>query len=251
MKRLMALLAAMTMVAVIAPRAVAAPGNPVLMVSDNADRTGNPRPLDGEALTGAAFVWVSPNGARVDRVGFTLDGQAGSSSMRAPWSYTDDLMMTTAVLANGQHTMKAGVHRPNGGLTELAATFTTTNDTAAQVMVADSPDRTLNRRPLDGASLVAGQPYYVFVGPEPEGPYGVGMVRFSEGVAGTETVPPFDLNATADNGDAVPATFAAGPHTLLTSISVSCRGTGPAQCERTQRLMPQYDLASNFDVVSS
>src|SRR4051794_10417126 len=109
MRRTLALLAAVAMLGLVADTAHASSGGPVLMVSDQADHTGNPRPLGGDTLTGPVAIWVAPGEAPVDQVHFVLDNNAHSSEDSPPWDFSRGALLFTNLLPDGPHTMRAVV----------------------------------------------------------------------------------------------------------------------------------------------
>src|SRR4051812_7862922 len=119
---MLAALLAVTVLGVVAPSARAAPGNPRLMVSDGADHSRNRRPLDGQALRGDVYIWINSRGARIESVGFVLDGTARQVETIKPWDFNGGLLVTN-VIPDGSHLMQATVHRPNGGDTVVTASF--------------------------------------------------------------------------------------------------------------------------------
>jgi len=171
-----------------------------LGVSDDADRR-DPRPLDGETLSGDSYVFVTPVWAAVppDVVRFSVDGhlvqverEAGFDlgGGTASFSYPFD----TFRLADGPHVLEARLQFGDGHEEVVCAPFQVDNrglappDRPFQLTVAATPAGD-GARLLDGA-VVSGPLYLGVVGAPPV-PVDHVLVYVDAGLSGYDEQVPF------------------------------------------------------------
>ena len=113
------------------PPPTSAPVSYQLLVSASPDRS-NPVPLDGQLVSGAIYVFISPD-AGVFQVTFFLNGNRIKTEQSAPYDFrgttTDGnaAAFDTSEVQNGEYVMAAVVDRTAGASPEVKAGFTVNN----------------------------------------------------------------------------------------------------------------------------
>ncbi len=224
-----------------------APNTVQLLLSDDAARRTNVRPLDGQTLRNGVpmYAFVGPDAAvpTINQVRFYLDDPQGTA---APFSVENEISWDFArtaanktgcttcadspahpfesnLLSLGAHTITAAVDFKDGRPSVvLTSTFTIADTTPHGLLVSTKADRSAPG-PLAGAALSGSR--YVFLGAAQDIIAGASSVSFVlDGKAGlTEGLVPYDLMGTATDGKAKALDtkrLAVGPHTLQAIVAL-------------------------------
>ncbi|HLF77068.1 MAG TPA: choice-of-anchor U domain-containing protein [Dehalococcoidia bacterium] len=199
-----------------------------LMISDDADRSVNVRPLEGQIVSGGApmYVFAGPlnHGSGIKRVIFWLDDP---HRKHAPFSVEDypeyDFARTAPdkhgcttcldspaypfesnLLSQGSHTITARIEYKSGAKSMVVTSkFVVAGATNHALLVSNQPNRA-SAIPLAGATVK--DDIYVFLGPADDAVLGLLEVEFFlDGRSiNSERLVPYDLAGTAHDGEANP-----------------------------------------------
>lgn len=174
----------------------------VKLYVSTAPTRANPVPLDGNTLSGSAYLFTSPD-TGVTRVAFDLDSAAFRVESLAPFDFAGTATGGTALplnvtsLSNGRHVAGARVTMASGPAFALNGAFLVGSappPPSFALYRSPGPDR-VNPVPLQ--AWVSGG-LYAFTSPDS----GLARVEFSidGALIRTENQAPFDLGGTATNG---------------------------------------------------
>jgi hypothetical protein len=201
-----------------------APPPPRLTIqySTNSERTPA-LALDGATVSGRIAVFV-PDDGTITSVRFLLDGalvrveRVPAFDLNGTASTGRANLLSTRLLRDGTHVVRAEILFKDGTTATREATFTVSNPRPATrlLMVSGSSNRS-GATPLAGATVSG--PRAVFVPAEPD------LVAVEFRVDGRfvriEAFVPFDLGSTAENGTARMVTFAPGARTVTARLVFS------------------------------
>ena len=216
----------------------ASPATVTLSLADNAARSRNVRPLDGDILKWgrSAYIFLGGDGiGDVQAVTFTLDGSEFSTEAYAPYDFAGTAPagrcrrcppraypFESNLLTLGEHVITATVVMGDGSQQIVAASFGVANTTPHDLMVSSSSRRRSAER-LDGNTLTGRR--YVFLGNVRDSIAGLRYVTFylDGAFMSRETRTPYDAAGTQWNGTAAPVdtrTLANGSHTITAVVEL-------------------------------